>query len=167
MKLIQTITLSILLSIFAGIIHNINDNIIPNLCMLLFLSFASYIAIIVLGILLAFIGYVFCACVIILLYIVCYILNSFNHLLYNHNNHNNPNNHIFPVYDHNPVINVEEINLEFTNVPPNDACAICMELPQPNDLWNVLICKHKFHHQCINQWIRRVMECPLCRTRCL
>lgn len=42
-------------------------------------------------------------------------------------------------------------------------CSICLN-PGENDITRELICKHKFHLNCIDQWLMKRNQCPLCRT---
>ena len=44
-------------------------------------------------------------------------------------------------------------------------CAICLEEFQPNELCQVFpVCKHIFHSDCINHWLQRKLNCPMCRS---
>ena len=44
----------------------------------------------------------------------------------------------------------------------NDECSICMDTDN-NSEWSILPCGHKFHGQCISQWLRSNQTCPICR----
>ena len=44
----------------------------------------------------------------------------------------------------------------------NDECCICMDTDN-NSEWSILPCGHKFHGQCISQWLRSNQTCPICR----
>lgn len=52
----------------------------------------------------------------------------------------------------------------------NHDCSICLEsmmTKKKNTTTTrigVLKCKHSFHYQCINRWIRTSAICPLCRA---
>ena len=43
-------------------------------------------------------------------------------------------------------------------------CMICMENIEENDICKKLNCNHIFHSKCINSWLERTLECPLCRN---
>lgn len=43
-------------------------------------------------------------------------------------------------------------------------CMICMENIEKNELCKKLGCNHTFHSGCINSWLSRNLECPLCRN---
>ncbi|PWA61823.1 Zinc finger, RING/FYVE/PHD-type [Artemisia annua] len=42
-------------------------------------------------------------------------------------------------------------------------CAICICELEENEMVPVLACKHKFHENCIKQWLERQNLCPLCK----
>ena len=44
----------------------------------------------------------------------------------------------------------------------NEECSICMDTDN-NSEWSILPCGHKFHGQCISQWLRSNQTCPICR----
>lgn len=44
-----------------------------------------------------------------------------------------------------------------------DDCSICMEPFKNKKKINETICKHTFHEECINQWLKVNNNCPLCR----
>ncbi|CAH8382490.1 unnamed protein product [Eruca vesicaria subsp. sativa] len=49
---------------------------------------------------------------------------------------------------------------------PNDEyerCIICMDIINETQLMNALQCTHIYHHQCITDWIKMNISCPLCR----
>lgn len=41
-----------------------------------------------------------------------------------------------------------------------DECSICLEEKQ--DVITVLLCKHKFHKNCIDKWLKIRLTCPNC-----
>ena len=41
-------------------------------------------------------------------------------------------------------------------------CSICLEIIHNNP--NITICNHKFHRNCLNQWLNHNNTCPMCRT---
>ncbi|KAF5751452.1 hypothetical protein HS088_TW02G00466 [Tripterygium wilfordii] len=44
------------------------------------------------------------------------------------------------------------------------ACSICMEDYKDGEECGVIaVCNHKYHKQCIDKWLRRKKECPVCR----
>ena len=45
----------------------------------------------------------------------------------------------------------------------NEECSICMDIG--NTSWSMLQCGHKFHGECISQWLRSNQTCPICRIR--
>lgn len=61
-------------------------------------------------------------------------------------------------YDSYPSDDTEEID-ELDN-----ECTICMEFL--ND-YESLKCGHKFHVQCIDEWLQNHEICPVCKTRCI
>lgn len=42
-------------------------------------------------------------------------------------------------------------------------CTICMDTINNNEQCKKLICGHIFHSNCIDTWLNRVLECPVCR----
>jgi hypothetical protein len=46
----------------------------------------------------------------------------------------------------------------------DDACIICFSDYAPGDLLKELPCKHYFHAACIDQWLARSGNCPLCKA---
>ncbi|KAI3903939.1 hypothetical protein MKW92_047382 [Papaver armeniacum] len=49
---------------------------------------------------------------------------------------------------------------------PNDGtCSICLSEYRPKDIVRTIPdCKHCFHAECIDEWLRMNASCPLCRT---
>ncbi|KZV55349.1 hypothetical protein F511_24666 [Dorcoceras hygrometricum] len=44
-------------------------------------------------------------------------------------------------------------------------CAICLDSFQQGDNCSSLpVCKHLFHAKCVDRWIRKRPNCPICRT---
>jgi hypothetical protein len=44
----------------------------------------------------------------------------------------------------------------------NEECCICLDSDNTNP-WSILPCGHKFHGQCISQWLSSNHTCPICR----
>jgi len=44
-----------------------------------------------------------------------------------------------------------------------EACSICMDLFTSTQTNSILQCNHKFHSQCIREWLEKELTCPLCR----
>ena len=45
-----------------------------------------------------------------------------------------------------------------------DTCNICLEDYQAGDEKKSLSCPHAFHKACIDQWLKRVASCPICKA---
>lgn len=45
----------------------------------------------------------------------------------------------------------------------DDACSICINQLEPDDLVRILPCEHIFHSECIYDWMCKSLSCPLCR----
>ena len=55
--------------------------------------------------------------------------------------------------------------IPFTDTCLNKTCAICLESFINTDLVSDLSCKHTFHKNCILEWAKRKLECPICRGK--
>ena len=42
-------------------------------------------------------------------------------------------------------------------------CSICYVPCLPDERLQILACRHKYHHNCIEKWLRRADSCPMCR----
>ena len=48
---------------------------------------------------------------------------------------------------------------------PGRECAVCLEAFQVGDRCRVLPgCRHGFHAQCVDSWLRKSRRCPVCRA---
>ena len=46
-------------------------------------------------------------------------------------------------------------------------CPICLEVVEKDETLDVLKCGHKFHDQCIREWLVKNKHCPICRCEVL
>jgi hypothetical protein len=46
-------------------------------------------------------------------------------------------------------------------------CAICLNFDASQNKVIELKCKHKFHSECISQWLSNTNNCPMCRCMCI
>ena len=54
-------------------------------------------------------------------------------------------------------------NQETTDIPLEDAmCSICLAHYEENEQVRVLPCKHNFHKNCVDEWLKINSKCPLC-----
>lgn len=56
--------------------------------------------------------------------------------------------------------NIDTFNYSYNKC---DNCVICMETINKNEKCKKLICGHIFHSNCVDTWLNRVLECPVCR----
>lgn len=47
---------------------------------------------------------------------------------------------------------------------PSDCCAVCLDSFKSRQHARFLVCSHKFHRQCLDRWLSRKNECPVCRS---
>ncbi|XP_023159249.1 probable E3 ubiquitin-protein ligase RHG1A [Ceratitis capitata] len=47
-----------------------------------------------------------------------------------------------------------------------NACVICRTNFSENDEVLTTVCSHKFHRQCLLNWLKRNLACPQCQTAC-
>jgi len=46
-----------------------------------------------------------------------------------------------------------------------ERCSICMASYEAEELLRTLPCKHEFHAQCIDEWIKVSNRCPMCKDK--
>ncbi|CAD8066135.1 unnamed protein product [Paramecium sonneborni] len=63
---------------------------------------------------------------------------------------------------------VRQISMEFINQHQNDdnliKCMICLEDYQENQIVRTMPCWHYFHQDCIDKWLHKSTQCPICKT---
>ena len=60
---------------------------------------------------------------------------------------------------------VEEIQQSF-NEKTAFICSICLVETSCKDKIEALPCLHEYHSDCINEWLKIIDECPVCRSSC-
>ena len=45
----------------------------------------------------------------------------------------------------------------------HNICSVCHETFQDGDSVKELVCKHLYHPDCIGQWLKDHVDCPMCR----
>ncbi|CAF1043464.1 unnamed protein product [Brachionus calyciflorus] len=73
----------------------------------------------------------------------------------------------YQLYKHLTAEEVEKIPI--TNATFSDKsldCSICLESFNYDDKLKVLPCNHKYHAECIIQWVEKNPSCPQCRRSC-
>ena len=58
------------------------------------------------------------------------------------------------------TININSVN---QNEYIDETCCICLSELVVDDTIHILPCKHKFHVDCIKQWLLKKQCCPLCK----
>ena len=56
----------------------------------------------------------------------------------------------------------ETIDVTMTEAQPS--CSICIVDYEMDEMVSQLICGHRFHPECIRQWLQSHRSCPFCRT---
>jgi hypothetical protein len=68
--------------------------------------------------------------------------------------------------DQDRQVNLEKLN-KFTITKKNcpvDDCSICLEGFTCRQHCRELPCSHIFHKKCVDRWLRKSPQCPVCRT---
>ena len=60
------------------------------------------------------------------------------------------------------IIKIKKYKLN-EDLEESDNCSICLENYNKDNIINVLKCGHKYHKDCIDDWINDNNKCPLCR----
>lgn len=62
-------------------------------------------------------------------------------------------------------LNVEELinNSKVKICNKKEFCVICQEYMEKNNIIRVLKCKHNYHINCIENWLKDHYTCPLCK----
>lgn len=47
----------------------------------------------------------------------------------------------------------------------NKSCSICLFNYEDGEKYMFLPCLHRFHHECIGEWLKRKNTCPNCKDR--
>ncbi|KAK4390688.1 E3 ubiquitin-protein ligase [Sesamum angolense] len=69
-------------------------------------------------------------------------------------------------YSHFSVEELQEITCLYRGAGAScSVCAICLENLQHAEVCRVLpACHHEFHAQCIDPWLSKRLNCPICRA---
>jgi len=63
-----------------------------------------------------------------------------------------------------PSFSFKKFNLNNKNQNENNNCIVCMCEIEENEECKRLKCGHIFHSNCIDNWLKRTLECPMCRN---
>jgi hypothetical protein len=61
-------------------------------------------------------------------------------------------------------VNVIDLYILLLRRPDETECAICLDLPQVGQTLRMLPCFHRFHKNCIDEWLHRKADCPVCHN---
>ena len=94
------------------------------------------------------------------------IISLYQIILYNVIFQNFRNNEIFEQSPASEVFinSLKDIKITKQNeIKEDDECTICLKIFEINDILHKLPCEHKFHKNCIIEWLKKINSCPLCR----
>lgn len=74
------------------------------------------------------------------------------------------NDTIDEIYRKNNDICIDSCKKIYDKKDNNENCTICFETIEENAEIADLECKHLFHFDCINDWVKRKPECPNCKS---
>ena len=58
------------------------------------------------------------------------------------------------------------LRLQWGGIGDEERCSICLEKYKSDDDTRSLSCDHKFHHECVEEWLKKHdNKCPVCRTQ--
>ena len=57
---------------------------------------------------------------------------------------------------------IESMNVKDEGIEDQDVCSICIDILE--DEVEVMDCSHKYHHDCILEWMKQNPVCPVCRA---
>tara|TARA_A100001015_G_scaffold278258_1_gene338287 strand:+ start:798 stop:1244 length:447 start_codon:yes stop_codon:yes gene_type:complete len=71
----------------------------------------------------------------------------------------------FRYCDNKPIIKRNQLGerILFTDTLSSDECSICLDKFKKDDKIIKLNCNHTYHFQCISQWFKQDITCPICR----
>lgn len=64
----------------------------------------------------------------------------------------------------NKYVNTENVENTENKEKEDPSCSICLIPFDENNVISTLRCNHFFHTECLNEWIGKKKNCPLCRT---
>ena len=70
----------------------------------------------------------------------------------------------FKTVNINNDVNNNDINNNGINDSKDKNCIVCMCEIEENEECKKLKCGHMFHSACIDNWLKRTLECPMCRN---